>query len=208
MIIILALLFFSPQDSFTRFTYCKESARGLYESQCVSMNPQGAGEARLKPRGDEEVKIAFDLSPSGRDRFLSLLGATKFLADRAKYESNRKVADLGLKRLVLDMPAGRREAVYNFSTLKEVTELGTFFDALINQETILADIDTALQFERLSIPKRLDQIENELKANRIADPQRLIPLLERIENDPRLVNFARTRAGRLKQQLLALNLTR
>jgi hypothetical protein len=109
---------------------------------------------------------------------------------------------LGLKKLLLEMPSGRREAVFNFSTLKEVTELGTFFDALINQETLLVDIDTALQFERLSIPKRLDQIENELKANRIADPQRLIPLLERIEKDQRLVNFARTHAGRLKQQLL------
>jgi hypothetical protein len=203
MILILVLLSFFPQDSFTRFTYCKESARGPYESQCVSLNPQGAGEARLKPRGDEELKIAFDLSAPGRDRFVALLAATNFLAAGAEYESNKRVADLGLKKLLLEMPSGRREAVFNFSTLKEVTELGTFFDALINQETLLVDIDTALQFERLSIPKRLDQIENELKANRIADPQRLIPLLERIEKDQRLVNFARTRAGRLKQQLLA-----
>ena len=74
---------------------------------------------------------------------------------------------------------------------------------MINQETIGFDMDNAIQFERLSVPKRLDQIANELKANRIADPERLIPMLEKIEADQRLVNYARTQANRIKQQIQA-----
>ena len=73
------------------------------------------------------------------------------------------------------MASGRREATFNFSTRKEVIELATFFEGLINQETIGFDIDTALQFERLSIPQRLEHIEKELRANRISDPPRLFP---------------------------------
>ena len=69
------------------------------------------------------------------------------------------------------------------------------------QETISFDVDNAIQFERLSIPKRLDQIENELKANRIGDPDRLIPMLEKIEADQRLMNYARTQAGKIKKQI-------
>ena len=60
-----------------------------------------------------------------------------------------------------------------------------------------------MQFERLSVPKRLEQLENEFKANRIADPERLIPVLEKIENDQQIVNYARTQAGRLKKQIQA-----
>jgi hypothetical protein len=72
---------------------------------------------------------------------------------------------------------------------------------LINQETLAFDIGNAIQFERLSIPKRLEQLENEFKSNRIADPERLIPLLERIEKDQQIMNYARTNAGRFKKQI-------
>ena len=199
--LIFLLLFI--QDAFTRFSFCHAASRRTYENQCVDLNSQGSGEVRLKPRGAEETKTTIEMSPQGQARFLSLLAATNYLADGANYESKRKVADLGFKRLVIDMPAGRREAVFNFSTIKEVNDLATFFDALINQETLVADINTAMQFDRLSMPKRLEQLENELRANRIGDPRRLIPLLEKIEGDARVVNFARTHAGRLKQQIAA-----
>ena len=132
MKLILLFLLLWPQDDFTRFTYCREQSRGPYETQCIQLDPQGSGESRLKLRGAAETKTALTLSPAARDRFMALLTGTRFLADGAKYESEKKVADLGLKRLVLEMPSGRREASFNFSTLKEVTSLSTFFDALIN----------------------------------------------------------------------------
>ena len=50
-------------------------------------------------------------------------------------------------------------------------------------------------------PKRLDQIENELKSNRIADPDGLVKLLEKIEGDQRVMNYARDHAGRIKRQI-------
>jgi len=203
---VLVLLLTLTQQSFTKFSYCHETSRGPYELQCVDLNSTGAGDVRLKPRGAEETNVTLELSNTARDRFLSALTAVNFLADGANYESKKKVADLGLKKIALDMPSGRREANFNFSTLKEVTDLATFCDALINQETLLIDIDAALKFDRLSIPKRLDPIEGELKANRIADPQRLIPILEKIEADSRLVNFARARAGKLKLQLTATSI--
>ena len=132
---------------------------------------------------------------------MAALEATNYLAQGETYESNRKVADLGRKHLTIELPSEKRESVFNFSDRKEVMELSAFFDALINQETISFDVDNAIQFERLSIPKRLDQIENELKANRIGDPDRLIPMLEKIEADQRLMNYARTQAGKIKKQI-------
>jgi hypothetical protein len=65
------------------------------------------------------------------------------------------------------------------------------------------DLDNAIQFERLSVPKRLEQVENELRANRIGDPERLIPILERIEKDQQIMNYARGNATRIKKQVQA-----
>jgi len=77
----------------------------------------------------------------------------------------------------------------------------SFFDRLIAQELWVFDVDVALQFDRLGIPKRLEQIEKDLRAKRVADARRLIPVLEKIAADSRLVNFARATAARLKKQI-------
>ena len=86
---------------------------------------------------------------------------------------------------------------------KDVSDLSAFFEGLINQETLGFDLRNAIQFEKLSIPKRLEQVENELKANRIGDPDGLIPMLEKIEADQQIMNYARNQAGRIKKQIQA-----
>jgi hypothetical protein len=43
--------------------------------------------------------------PPGREKFLSIIAATQNLKDREKYESKRRVANLGKKYLTLEMPS-------------------------------------------------------------------------------------------------------
>src|SRR4030095_11597580 len=117
------------------------------------------------------------------------------------FESGRKIADLGMKRLTIELPSGKREGTFNFSLRKDITDLSSFFAAMLNQQTLGFDIANAIQFERLSVPKRLDQVENELRSNRIADPEGLIPVLEKIEQNQQIMNYARTQAGKLKKQI-------
>ena len=203
MVFLTLLFLVLAGNDFSNFTYCHENTRGPFELQCVRLDPNAKGEVTFKRRDDETVKLGVQLSASARDRFITVLAAINYLESGETYESRRKVADLGRKRLTLETPEGTREATYNFSDLKPVMDLTAFFEALINQQTIIFDLENATQFERLSVPKRLDQIETELKSNRIGDPEGLIPLLEKIEADQRLVNYARVQAGKLKKQIEA-----
>ena len=91
---------------------------------------------------------------------------------------------------------------FNFSVIKEVTDLVTFFEAMTNQEAMVFDIENALQFDRLSIPKWVERIENDLKRNSFADPERLVPLLDKIKADTRVMNYTRDLAGKMKEQIL------
>ena len=186
---------------FSSFTFCRENSRGPFELQCVQFDAEARGEVKFKRRGADTITAPIQLFPAAKDRFNAVLNATGNLNGADKYESGRKVADLGRKHLTLVTPEGTKEAIYNYSDRKEVMDLTAFFEAIFNQETIGFDLANAIQFDRLSVPRRLDQIENELKANRIADPDRLVLLLEKIEGDQRLVNYARTQAGRMKQQI-------
>jgi hypothetical protein len=199
-ILFLVLLQTAPAP-FTRLTYCRETPRGLFEKQCLSVTPDGAGESQLKRRGSDQVQSTFTLSPSGRAKFLEVIAATNNLEDRKNYETKKKVADLGRKHVSLEMPSGTREADFNYSDLKEVNALSAFFDGLLNQQTLALDLETAIRYERLSVPERLNQLENELKVSRIGDPEGLIPLLDKIAQDQRVLAYAREHAEQIKNRL-------
>jgi len=199
--VLIALLFLLPQSDFTSFSYCIENTRGPFELKCVELDPTGKGIFRFIPRNVDLIEIRIELSSGVATEFVKLLADTSYLADGAHYESNRNVANLGTKKLTLEGPTGIRAAEFNFSTRREVRKLASFFDRLIVQELLMFDIDVALEFDLLAIPKKLEQIEKDLRARRVADAKRLIPVLDRIAGDRRLVNFARETATRLRRQI-------
>jgi hypothetical protein len=202
MLTALLISFFKLAD-FSSFTYCHDNTRGPYETQCIRLDADAKGNITFKRRQADTVNLPIELSAGAREKFISLLSATNNLDRPETFESGKKIADLGQKRLTLETPSGKREGTFNFSLRKDITDLSTFFEGLLNQETISFDLANAVQFERLSIPKRLEQLENELKSNRISDPERLIPVLEKIEKDPQVMNYARTQAGKIKKQIQA-----
>jgi len=200
-IAMLILMLTPTQQNFTKFTYCRESANGQFEMLCIALDPSGEGEARFKRRDDDDVMTAIMLSSAGKNQFLTALSGTKYLEKASTYESKRKVADLGKKHLTLEMPSGRREAEFNYSDLKEVNALVTFFEGLITQEAIAIDLAWALQFDRLGIPDRLDQLENVIKQGRIADPKSMVDVLGLIDRDEHIVNYARIHARELSEKI-------
>ncbi|HZI50180.1 MAG TPA: hypothetical protein VFE29_00025 [Terriglobia bacterium] len=201
LIFLIILPFLQGAGPFNRFLYCREFPAGVYEKQCVDLKPDGTGESRFKRRGSNEVAAALTLSSPGREKFLSVIAATRNLEDRQKYESRRRVANLGRKHLTLELPTEKREAEFNYSDLKEVLALTAFFDGLINQLALTQDLESAVRYERLSVPERLEQLEGEIKAGRIGDPQGLIPVLEKIVQDERVLTYARQHAQQLQSQI-------
>lgn len=188
---------------FSSFTYCHDNTRGIYETQCATVDADGRGEVKFKRRDADTVTESVRLSTTARQKFLALLAATNYLDHPETFESGKKIADLGAKRLTIEMPSGKREGTFNYSLRKDVNDLSSFFEGLLNQETLEFDITNAIQFERLSIPKRLEQIQNELKASRIADPEGLVPMLEKIEANQQIMNYARTQAAKIKREIQA-----
>jgi hypothetical protein len=77
----------------------------LYEKQCIDLKPDGTGQASIKRRGSETSIYPLTLSASGQARVRLALAATRGLADAQKYESKKKVANLGRKHLVLETPS-------------------------------------------------------------------------------------------------------
>lgn len=199
--LVLALL--PLQEPFVRFTFCHEYTVGPYEKQCVDFKADGTGVSRMKRRGSEETSKVLNLSDGAREKLLSGIAATRNLEDRKKYESKKKVANLGRKHFILEMSSETREAEFNYSDLKEVNALATFLDAFLNQQVLIANMEIAAQYERLSIPERLDELQSQLKIGRIGDPHGLIPILDKLIQNERILEYARDHARQLKDQIIA-----
>src|SRR6476620_221482 len=108
MIFALFLVFFAWAD-FSSFTYCHDNTRGPYETQCVQLDAEAKGQIKFKRRQAETVDVPIQLSAAARDKFTSLLAATNYLDHPETFESGRKIADLGAKRLLIELPSGKRE---------------------------------------------------------------------------------------------------
>jgi hypothetical protein len=202
ILLVLVSIVLAPPD-FTQFTYCRANPTSAIESLCIQLNPEGAGQTRFKRLEGEELRYPLTLSPGGVHRFLDVLAGTKNLADAKSYESRKKVADLGKKHLILETASGRREAEFNYSDKKEVTALVTFFEGLVTQEVLALDIQWAMQYDRLGVPERLDQIELMLKQSRLVDPKALMDVLDAVDQDDHIVDYARTHARELRATIAA-----
>src|SRR5215469_8611064 len=106
-LLILTVLFLRA-DTFTHFTYCHETTRGLYELQCAELAPDGKGLVQFKRKGGDAVKLSVNLSASAREKFASILEATNYLDQADTYEASRKVADLGKKRVTVELTSGAK----------------------------------------------------------------------------------------------------
>src|SRR5439155_17619739 len=99
MIFAPVLLSLFALTDFSSFIYCHDNTRGPYETQCVQLDADAKGQIKFKRRQAETVDLPIQLSAGARDRFVALLSATNFLEHPETFESGRKIADLGAKRL-------------------------------------------------------------------------------------------------------------
>ncbi len=95
--------------------------------------------------------------------------------------------------------------VYNYTEDRNLQEITTFFENLCQQERSLFEMDLALKYDRLGIPKKLDELDSSLNAKRIVAPERFAPVLERIYADETLMNLARKEAKKLLARIEKMN---
>lgn len=202
--LVLTLIFpmAAQGETFDQFTFCRENAIGVYSRLCVEFNSTGQGTFSLEVRDEEAAeRIPFAFSPPGWDEFEELLEDTGYLEEAERYESGRNVANLGTKTVSVVGDWGRREAVFNYTTIGEASRLTAFLERLLAQEVLRFEAEVALEFDRLGVPDQLEKIQAEIRANRIVEPGRIVALLDQIAADPRVVNYARSNAASMAEDL-------
>jgi len=112
-------------------------------------------------------------------------------------ESHLKVAFQGWKKLSYSGPDGHGSCIFNYSRDKEMQELG---DSLVGvAETLLegARLEMLLQHDPLGLDKEMEYITDAVKDARLRQIGAIREILERLANDPEVLDRVRKRARAL-----------
>jgi hypothetical protein len=184
-----------------KFVWQKSNLRGATESYGVEFDEKGAGKFHFKQKDQDLVEVSLVLKPSTVDSLLSLFQQSDFLNEGKGFVSGRKVADMGMKMIRFESGSKRREVTFNYTEDKTLQQIVNFFENLCQQERSLFEMDLALKYDRLGIPKKLDELERNLSAKRIVAPERFAPILERIYQDESLINYSRAEAKKILSKI-------
>jgi hypothetical protein len=107
---------------------------------------------------------------------------------------HRKIANLGEKTFRWEQAGVSHETKFNYTLNSAAAQLLQIFEGLARQQEHYELITRRMRYDRLGIYDALLQFESDLNRGLLPEPQRLVPLLEQIANDPKFVDVARKRA--------------
>jgi len=110
---------------------------------------------------------------------------------------HRKIANLGEKTFRWEQGGVTHETRFNYTLNSAASQLLQIFEGLARQQEHYELITRRMRYDRLGIYDALLQFESDLNRGLLPEPQRLVPLLEQIADDPKYVDVARKRARML-----------
>ncbi len=184
-----------PTVSFTRVLAGSEPE---YVYICVDTSGQGIYEGRsLKSKSHPETLLFGKIFT--QRLFMLTEGLNYFRG--LSFKSQKRFANVGEKTLIFRDSGREHKVVYNYSNNRNLRELESLFEKIVNVQQHLALLQHALKFDRLGLAAHLRKIQVDLQKKAIADPQQLVPTLKQIASNPRLLNLAQNRAQSILEKL-------
>jgi hypothetical protein len=182
---------------------------GLYPAQwTLVLHPDGSGhfhaEGGTKPADSEDTiepaRIDRDINLSGRytSHIFQTVHDPRIL--HGKCESHLKVAFQGTKKISYSGPDGEGGCEFNYSSSKEIQELG---ESLVGVGSTLiegARLELLLQHDPLGLDKAIQFVVEASDDGRLQQIGAIRDILERLQDDPHVMERVRKRARLLLQR--------
>ena len=184
------------------FSYKFESPRFHIRLIEIDVAANGAGELRfVRGESDELLDLKVKLLPATIARIRTLFEVSGFIDSKAEYQDKTDMSHLGWTTLTAKQGARSRTAKFNYTINAQMKELGDIFRGVATQEISLLDIDNAQRYQPLDLPKQLDVLENDLRLEWIAEPDRVLIVLTEIAGDDSQPLIARNHAKRIAEAI-------
>jgi len=187
-----------------RLTFTKSLPGSLpeYVALCVDANGKATYEGRQL--ADAPNPRALEISPATTQRLFSMASLLGYF-NSLNLESRHKVADMGLKTFTYEAGGKVNRVEFNYTENHTAQQLTELFEQISSVEQHVAQLDYASKYDPLSLPQQLRQIQIELNEHGLLETDLLVPTLEKIADNPRLLHLAQSRAQEILKRIHETN---
>jgi hypothetical protein len=166
----------------------------------ITVRQDGAATADVRQLSDPASPQDFAVGPVLRGKIFDLAQQLRHFQG-ADLEARRRVAFLGKKTFRWDQGAETYQTEYNYTVDPKASQLQKIFENLAEEQADLAMLEQRLRYDRLGVNQALDQFEQDLDSGVLPEPERFLPVLDRIAEDTRLIEMSRQRARSLAARI-------
>jgi len=186
--------------SVPRLTFTKSLPGSLPEYMALRVDANGKAAYEGRPLADVPNPRALEISPATTQRLFSMASSLGYFSS-LNLESRHKVANLGLKTFTYEAGGKVSRVEFNYTENHTAQQLTELFEKISSVEQHIAQLDYASKYDPLSLPQQLRQIQIELDEHGLLEASLLVPTLEKIAGNPRLLHLAQSRAQEILKRI-------
>jgi hypothetical protein len=189
-------------DPTTHVSYIFSSPNLYIVRAELEFNELGKGTYRfLKKEEEESLQLPLQLLPATVEQINRMLEEIQFLTSREEYQGDRNHSHLGTVSLRVRRGGREREVSFNYTTNRVMRELAALLRGITSQENRVFAIDLARRHEPLALDREMQALQREVHNGWLAEPLKLLPLLQDLRSDEAVLLMARRRAEELIQKI-------
>jgi hypothetical protein len=166
----------------------------------IKIGEDGSAAYDIRQLSEDPDPQPFQVSDTVRAKIFELAGELHNF-EGLDLDVHRKIADLGQKTFHYEKGAEVHETHYNYTLDRTAIQLALVFEGLFQQQRDLITLEQRLKYDRLGVNDALHQFEQDLGQHTIPEPERLLPVLDRIGADSRVVDVARQLSRALAERI-------
>jgi len=154
----------------------------------------------IRQLDEDPGSLPFQVSAAWRTKMFDLAAQLKHFQG-LDLDVHRKIANVGEKTFRWECGPEVHEAKFNYTLNSAASQLLQIFEGLARQQEHFDLISRRMKYDRLGINDALLQFESDLNRSLMPEPQRVLPILDKIAGDSRFVDIARQRARSLAERI-------
>ena len=191
-----AAIFPQAASAPAKLTYSRTFKGSTPEYLLITVGSNGSGTYEGHKLDEAQSPRPLQLSAGTTGRIFALAGQLHNFQSVA-LESHKKVANLGEKTLTYQQGEDVNRVVFNYTENRIARELVDLLEAVGTVEQHITALEFEMKYDPLGLSQELLQIQVELNNKSLADPEMLIPTLEKIAHGSRFLHLAQVRAQQI-----------
>jgi hypothetical protein len=183
-----------------KLTYSRMFKGSTPEYLLITVDSKGSGTFEGRKLDEAQSPRPFQLSEGTTERIFALAGQLHNFQS-VDLESHKKVANMGQKTFTYQQSKDVNRVVFNYTENRIARELVDVFEAVGTVEEHIAALEFEMKYDPLGLSQELLQIQIELNNKSLADPEMLLPTLERIARSSRFLHLAQVRAQQIIERV-------